>query len=257
MSSPSTSRLLRRAWIALLLGLLLVLVARWWLWPQVESRSEVAAEPTAAERQALSQFEQQRVADSLRRATERQAQWKARQREKAQRQAAYDSQRAAWAADKAERAAQRAQWQAHYDSLKQLQPEKFKRGTLIDLNEADSATLVRIPGIGGRYAQAILSYRERLGGFVSPSQVTDLGYLPHGIEHWFRLPPTPQVRLLRINRASFKELLRHPYLNYEQVKSICNRRQRTGALRDWDELRSDPHFSEHDFRRLAPYGHFE
>ena len=50
--------------------------------------------------------------------------------------------------------------------------------------------------------------------------------------------------------------MRHPYLNYEQVKFIVNRRNKIGPLRGWDDLRGCPLFTERDHDRLAPYVSF-
>jgi len=40
-----------------------------------------------------------------------------------------------------------------------------KPPTIIDINTADSAQLDEIKGVGGTFANRILKYRERLGGF--------------------------------------------------------------------------------------------
>lgn len=44
----------------------------------------------------------------------------------------------------------------------------------LDINVADSAALDDLPGIGGYFAMAILSYRERLGGYSYPEQLMDI-----------------------------------------------------------------------------------
>ncbi len=45
---------------------------------------------------------------------------------------------------------------------------------LVDLNRADSATLRSVRGIGAKSVVAILDYREKLGGFYSISQISEL-----------------------------------------------------------------------------------
>lgn len=208
-------------------------------------------------------FERQRRADSLQREKEWQAQREQWQREKEerrrareQRQERYAAQRARWEAEKAERKAEQAARRAHYDSLLALRPKKLKPGEFVDANDADTLLLQRIPGIGSVYARVIVSYRERLGGFVSTSQLSEIAGLPANIEVWFRVSPTPKIRQVSINRATFKELVRHPYLSYEQVKIIVTRRQKQGQLHGWDELRNNSLFTEADFVRLRPYFYF-
>ena len=44
---------------------------------------------------------------------------------------------------------------------------KYPKGTLVDVNLADTTELKKIPGIGSGIAKAIVSYRNRLGGFHS------------------------------------------------------------------------------------------
>ena len=54
----------------------------------------------------------------------------------------------------------------------------------------------------------------------------------------------------------FRQLLRHPYLNYEQVKAIFQYRQKFGPLHSLQELRNYEVFTPEDFIRLAPYVSF-
>jgi len=44
----------------------------------------------------------------------------------------------------------------------------------LDINQADSAALDNLPGIGGYFASRIISYREQLGGFSYPEQLMDI-----------------------------------------------------------------------------------
>lgn len=53
--------------------------------------------------------------------------------------------------------------------------------------------------------------------------------------------------------ADFKQLVRHPYLNYEQVKAICAYIRKYGSLKGWKELRLLDEFTDEDFERLEPY----
>ena len=257
---PTFSRPLAIGLAALLVCLLAGLGIRM-LWP-TSSNTDGTPAPSAAELAAVRSFEAERRADSLQRALhqaqqrEQWAQEKAqRDRARADRQAQYDAQRQQWAQEKADRQAARDRRQAHYDSLRALRPEKFAAGTVIDANLADTLALQRIPGIGSGYARAIVGYRERLGGFVDARQLAEIEGLPHGIEQWFRVA-SPTVQRLRLNHDTFRQLLRHPYLNFEQVKAIVNRRQKFGALRSLDELAASPQFAPADFARLAPYVQF-
>lgn len=146
---------------------------------------------------------------------------------------------------------------ARQDSLRQLRPEKFAELTVLDLNTVDTLTLRKIPGIGVGYSRAIVSYRQRLGGFVSVAQLKDIEGLPDRIEEWFTVDENAEVNRISINKSDFKTLVRHPYLSYEQVKVITTHIRKYGQLRSWKDLQLYPEFTPQDFERLTPYFVFE
>lgn len=131
--------------------------------------------------------------------------------------------------------------------------EKLPEGNMIDLNACDTAQLKAVPGIGSYYAGKICRYRERLGGFLSVEQIKEVEGLPPGVERWFSVGSQPTVRKLRVNRASFKELVRHPYVSEEQAKAIRNYVHHYGRIGSWRDLKFLDEFTEADVRRLAPY----
>ncbi len=82
----------------------------------------------------------------------------------------------------------------------------------------------------------------------------------YGIDEERYVGITPQitvnstlVKKLNVNTATFKELLAHPYLEYDQVKSLVNYRETIGAFKDVNSIPQLPHFSEKDVKRLVPY----
>lgn len=143
------------------------------------------------------------------------------------------------------------------DSIRRTYPKKYEKGTTLSLNEADTVALKGIPGIGSYYASKICRYRERLGGFIKIEQLKEIEGLPENIEEWFTIAEHPQIKQIKINKTDFKGLVRHPYLNYEQVKVICNYIRKYGKLNKWEELSNNEHFTADDFERLTPYFTFE
>lgn len=148
------------------------------------------------------------------------------------------------------------------DRLSQ-EPRKFTEPVRLELNVADSATLVRVPGVGGTTASVILRYRERLGGFSSPEQLRECvqwesaqKYMDGWVSEWFKADEN-LIKKSNVNRLSFKELLRHPYLNYDQVGQLCRRREKAGGIRSLEELRQLDTFGPGDLERLEPYLQFE
>lgn len=239
-----------------------------------------STELTEAEKNAVENFEKDRMQDSAR----QQAHWDslhgvwaaekaaradakaARELAHSQRERAYaDSQkvwaarRAQWATEKAERQALKQARQAHYDSIRASYPQKLPKGSMVDANSADTTLLKQIPGIGSYYAKKVVEYRNSLGGFVSVTQIDEIDGLPHGISSWFRIGAgggAANVRKLNINKADFKTMVHHPYLNYEQTKFIANFRQRNGRIRGWEDLKGCGLFSDSDVARLTPYVSF-
>ena len=65
------------------------------------------------------------------------------------------------------------------------------------------------------------------------------------------------IKKVQINADEFKMLLRHPYLSYEQVKSIVNYRNELGGLNDLQELQQLEGFNAEDTTRLKPYISFQ
>lgn len=133
-----------------------------------------------------------------------------------------------------------------------LYPNKLKPGQTIEINQADTNALKRIPGIGGYYARKIVQYRERLGGFVSLQQLDDLENIPLGIEPYLTINPKI-LQKLRINHCTLRQLNSHPYLSYLQAKAIYEHVRTAGPIHSLQELSMHEEFTPQDLQRLAPY----
>ena len=129
---------------------------------------------------------------------------------------------------------------------------KLQRGQTVDINIADSVMLQKIPGIGPYYARKIIRYRDRLGGFVSVSQIKEIQGLPADVEQWLSLSCCA-IEKLKINHSTFGKLLRHPYLDYKQVVALFNFRKTHGDIHSFEDLKNCSEFSSSDFSRLKPY----
>ena len=136
---------------------------------------------------------------------------------------------------------------------------KFPAGTVIELNQADTLTLKKIPGIGSTFARRIVGYRELLGGFYTVEQLAEVYGIDeeryNALHTWFKVDTTC-IQPLRVNQLSFKELLRHPYLNTSHVRQI-ERLRRKAPLQSWNDLILLEEFSAIDRQRLRPYLSFE
>ncbi|MBK5195128.1 MAG: helix-hairpin-helix domain-containing protein [Proteiniphilum sp.] len=133
--------------------------------------------------------------------------------------------------------------------------EKLSAGETIPLNETDTVQWKKVPGIGSSYASRIVKYRDLLGGYVSVEQLLEV----YGMDNELYARISPYIepdgncRKLQVNHAEFGELLRHPYLNYKQVKVIVSLRRRKGAILSINELSMLDEFTTDDIYRLEPY----
>ena len=112
---------------------------------------------------------------------------------------------------------------------------------IVDLNTVDSTTLVELPQIGPYTAVRIIEFREKLGGFIDKEQLRDVKGMDDA--RFAAIQPYINVGVVEIwkvdvNRADFKTLVHHPYLNYEQVKRIVNQREKRGMIKNWAQLQS-------------------
>lgn len=134
--------------------------------------------------------------------------------------------------------------------------DKFPEGTIVDLNRADSLTLQRVPGIGPTFARRIVKYRELLGGFREVGQLREVyGITPEryaALSPWFRADTSLLVRR-DLNQLSFKEMLRHPYIDFDQARALTNLIRRKGRISGWDEVRLLDEFPETAIQKLDAY----
>jgi len=133
-------------------------------------------------------------------------------------------------------------------------PAKHKNQQ-IDLNTADSITLLSIKGIGPFFAKSIIKYRNQLGGFVAKEQLMEIWKMDkekyETIENDVAVDVSI-VRKIKINSCSLDEL-KHPYLKWNQINGIINYRQKHGKFKTIDEIRNTDLVDEETIRKIAPY----
>lgn len=126
----------------------------------------------------------------------------------------------------------------------------------IHLNTADSIALLRLPGIGPVFAGRIIKYRRLLGGYYCSAQLKEVyGMKEETIEQITPLLVLDSIGLikLQVNTCSFRDLLRHPYLEYEDVKALVNYIDLEGAIDSMGEIRENNLLPEALLDRIEPY----
>ncbi|MCX6233558.1 MAG: helix-hairpin-helix domain-containing protein [Bacteroidetes bacterium] len=127
---------------------------------------------------------------------------------------------------------------------------------IVEINSADSATFDKLRGIGPKFAQRIIKYRDLLGGYYCREQLLEV----YGMDSARLMPiwqniyaDTGLIRKLDINKASFSELLRHPYLEMDVVKAITRHREKSGDFHSIGELLDLKLVNDSIYRRTRPY----
>lgn len=126
----------------------------------------------------------------------------------------------------------------------------------VDINSADSATLVSLRGIGSKSVVHILRYRELLGGYHSAEQLLELAAVTEDNFQLFSSQiycDSAEIKKICINFASPKELEVHPYLSNRMLRRIINHRELKGGWSTVEEMIEDDIFSEEEAARIAPY----
>lgn len=134
-------------------------------------------------------------------------------------------------------------------------PVKLQPGQYVTLDDADTASLRKVPGIGRYYASRIVRYRNDLGGYVSVAQLSEIEGIPEAALPYFKVTGGA-VRKLNLNRLTLNELKHHPYINFYQARRIIDYRRLKGPLHSIDDLRLLKDFSQRDIERLRPYVEF-
>jgi hypothetical protein len=138
---------------------------------------------------------------------------------------------------------------SYYDrGVKGVQP--------IDINHADSAGLLPLPGIGPVFAGRIIKYRDLLGGFIRVDQLLEVYGMPVETLNMIReriTIDTSAVRKINLEKAAFRELLRHPYLEFEDVKALLNFRDFSGGIVSFGELQENSILPDSVLQRVLPY----
>ncbi|UTW60601.1 helix-hairpin-helix domain-containing protein [bacterium SCSIO 12741] len=131
---------------------------------------------------------------------------------------------------------------------------KFETLAEVELNSADSMTLVRVRGIGPYYARLILRYRNRLGGFYSVDQLQEISKIPsETIEQNQWKVDSTLIQKMDLNQVSFKEMLRHPYFDYYHVEKIFDFKRNNGKFSSLQDLKKIEFYEPDFYSKVFPY----
>jgi len=129
--------------------------------------------------------------------------------------------------------------------------------TRFDLNLADTSQLVRLYGIGPKLSLRILAYRDRLGGFISQDQLTEVYGLDSVVINQLKrrtfIREDFKPRQINVNGADENELRSLPYIKIRLAKSIAAYRFQHGDFASVEELKQIALVDESLFQKIKPY----
>ncbi|MCS6916900.1 MAG: helix-hairpin-helix domain-containing protein [Chitinophagales bacterium] len=127
--------------------------------------------------------------------------------------------------------------------------------TVVELNAADSALLVDLPGIGPVLARRIINWRSRLGGFYAVEQLLEVrGLTKETLEQvrpWVTVD-SQAIQPLNVNLASEEQLKSHPY--FRRIATLLvSYRQHHGPYRSFGDLEQMEGILPEELARIRPY----
>lgn len=130
----------------------------------------------------------------------------------------------------------------------------------VEINSADSATLVAVRGIGAKSAAAIIRYRKRLGGFCRVEQLAEVAEVTERNYEMILQQicvDSCVIQKIRINFAPRDELSNHPYINNKLVRNILSVRLLKGGWYSKEDFLNNNILTAVDKQKLLPYLDFE
>ncbi len=124
------------------------------------------------------------------------------------------------------------------------------------VNSADKSELQNSIHTPEYLTERILSYRDLLGGYVSTDQLREVYGLNDSnyiIIEQYILIDTSEVKKFDINSVEFKELLKHPYFDYNTTVAIFNTRNKVQGFDNLDQVRMISKIEDSLANKIIPY----
>lgn len=133
---------------------------------------------------------------------------------------------------------------------------KTGRYTVIEINTADTAAFISLPGIGSKLAARIVNFRDKLGGFYTISQLAETYGLPDStfqkIKQFLKLD-NHSIKKINLNTASVDELKAHPYIKYALANPIVAYRKEHGPFSKLEDIKKVMVVTEDVYQKIYPY----
>jgi len=132
----------------------------------------------------------------------------------------------------------------------------IKKKILVDLNSADSVTLLTLYGIGPSFAKRIIKYRNLLGGFYDKAQLLEVyGFDQDRLDQItdYCEVNVDGIKKIDVNTVRTEDLKKHPYFNYATAKAIVDQRTIVRKFTTMQQIQQIPSIDEKMFSKIQNY----
>lgn len=139
-----------------------------------------------------------------------------------------------------------------YKSFKESEKSK----AIIEINLANAEDFEQISGIGQKFSERIVKYREQLGGYYNVEQLKEVYHLPPELideNKELLVVNEPVLKTININQVDLKTFIKHPYVSYNMALRIINYREVHGMFKSVDEIKTNDLVKEEDYSKLVYY----
>ncbi|CAM1347395.1 ComEA family DNA-binding protein [Tenacibaculum halocynthiae] len=141
-------------------------------------------------------------------------------------------------------------------SAKQKEFEEVIKFSSIDINKVTLRDVVNCVG-DQELAQKLLNYRSRIQGFTFVSQLNEVSGIKDNVvrklRSTFKILHKPQILKVNVNTATFKEVLRNPYIDYILCKKIFDYKEEVAEIQNIAELKNISGFPLKKYARIVLY----
>lgn len=134
---------------------------------------------------------------------------------------------------------------------------KFAQRDTVFLNTSETKSFMKIKGVGKVLSQRIVDYREKLGGFYTVNQLSEVKGVPVIDSMEIVLVCNDhKIKKINVNDVVYKDLVRHPYINAKQAKMILGYKKKIKRYKSIDDLSRVYALDSNDVFRLKHYIQF-
>jgi DNA uptake protein ComE-like DNA-binding protein len=132
--------------------------------------------------------------------------------------------------------------------------------TKLNLNTCDSLMLEKLPGIGFILSARIIKYRNLLGGYSDKSQLNEVYGLSaetYALIENRVFADSSEINRININKAAYRDLIRHPYFEAAEVTSIIKYKEIIGRVGSLKQLVDNNILTSEKAKKISPYLSFD